>query len=95
LPARREDREYVFGRRAGAGFSGWSKAKKELDARIGALRKKAGIKQPMPPWTIHDLRRFFVTHLLGGRPLPLGCQELVEYSRKHRISTPANADDRT
>jgi integrase len=59
---RREDRDFVFGRREGA-FSGWSKAKNELDARIAVARKKTGVKKPMPPWVLHDLRRSFVTHL--------------------------------
>ena len=55
-------RELVFGIGAG-GFSGWSKAKEELDARIVAARKKAGTKKPMPLWVLHDLRRSFVTHI--------------------------------
>ena len=59
---RQENREFVFGRGAG-GFSGWSRAKLELDIRITNGRKKAGIKKPMPPWVLHDLRRSFVTHL--------------------------------
>ena len=62
LPARREDRELVFGRRD-SGFSGWSKAKGELDARIAAARKARGERKPMPAWVLHDLRRSFVTHV--------------------------------
>jgi integrase len=58
---RTEERDLVFGIGAG-GFSGWSKAKAELDARIAAGRKKAGTK-PMTPWVLHDLRRSFVTHI--------------------------------
>ena len=60
--ARRRDRDFIFGRRLG-GFSGWSKAKAELDARVAAARKTAGIKKPMPQWVLHDLRRSFVTQL--------------------------------
>lgn len=59
------DRELVFGRGAG-GFSGWSKSKAELDARIAKARAKAAHKsmaKPMPGWTLHDLRRSFVTHI--------------------------------
>jgi integrase len=37
-------------------FSGFSKAKAELDRQIAKLRKAAG-KPPMPQWTLHDLRR--------------------------------------
>jgi len=57
-----EGRDLVFGRGNG-GYSGWSKSKRELDLRIAAARKKAGIKKPMPHWTVHDLRRSFVTHM--------------------------------
>jgi len=56
----------VFGRGVG-GYSGWSKSKEELDARIAAARKEAGIKRPMPHWTLHDIRRSVVTHLVASR----------------------------
>jgi integrase len=58
---RRGDRELVFGLGEG-GFSGWSKAKAELDERIAAARRAAGIKR-MGLWVLHDLRRSFVTHI--------------------------------
>jgi integrase len=67
LPPPREGREHLFGRAANTGFSGWSKAKRELDARITANRRVAGMEKPMSPWTIHDLRRTFVTHVLERR----------------------------
>jgi integrase len=38
------------------GFSGFSKAKKELDAEIANIRKREG-RPPMPRWTLHDMRR--------------------------------------
>jgi hypothetical protein len=39
------------------------RAKKRLDARITALRRAADPKAgPLPHWTLHDLRRSFVTH---------------------------------
>jgi integrase len=37
-------------------FSGFSKAKGELDKVIADIRKKAG-REPMANWTLHDLRR--------------------------------------
>ncbi len=37
-------------------FSGFSKAKAELDKAIGEIRKADG-RDPMPNWTLHDLRR--------------------------------------
>ena len=60
-----EGRDFVFGRGAG-GFGGWSKAKAELDTQIAKARAQAAHKakgRPMPVWTLHDLRRSFVTHL--------------------------------
>jgi integrase len=57
-----DTRDLVFGIGAG-GFSGFSKGKAELDERIAAARKKAGVRKPMPGWVLHDLRRSFVTHV--------------------------------
>jgi integrase len=37
-------------------FSGFSKAKKDLDAAIAKIRKTEG-REKMPRWTLHDLRR--------------------------------------
>jgi integrase len=54
-------RDFVFGTGQG-GFSGWSKAKKQLDERIAAGATVA-------PWRLHDLRRSLATNLqrLGVR----------------------------
>jgi integrase len=49
-------RELIFGSGEG-GFSGWSKAKEQLDSRIAKMHGA-----PIPPWRIHDLRRSFATH---------------------------------
>ena len=57
-----DGRDLVFGLGAG-GFSGWSKAKSELNERIAKARRQGGVKKAMPGWTIHDLRRSFVTHV--------------------------------
>jgi integrase len=46
----------VFGSGEG-GFSGWSKAKEQLDERIAAT-----FGDRLAPWRIHDLRRSFATH---------------------------------
>jgi integrase len=59
---KREDREFVFGRGQQA-FSGWSKCKERLDAKI---KEKAG--KALPHWTPHDLRRSFATYCCGGLP---------------------------
>ena len=37
-------------------FSGFSKAKAALDAKVGEIRKAAG-RKPVAPWVLHDLRR--------------------------------------
>ena len=50
---RREGRDLVFGRRAG-GFSGWSKAKLELDAALG-----------IKAWRLRDIRRTVATGMAG------------------------------
>jgi integrase len=64
LPPAREGRAMLFGDGAGP-FSGWSRCKQRLDARIA---EAAGA--PIPPWVLHDLRRSFVTRLneLGVEP---------------------------
>jgi integrase len=57
-------RDLVFGSGEGP-FSGWSKAKEQLDTRIAEM-----IGQPLAPWRIHDLRRSFATHAaeIGVQP---------------------------
>ncbi len=53
-PARQ--RGAVFGETE-AGFSGWSRCKARLDARLAAGGAEGA------PWTLHDLRRTFVTRM--------------------------------
>jgi integrase len=48
---------YVFSSNGGSvPISGFSKAKRSLDAAIDGLRQAEG-REPMPPWRLHDLRR--------------------------------------
>jgi integrase len=48
---------FVFSSDGGkTAFSGFSKAKASLDAKLAEIRKAAG-RKPMPHWTYHDLRR--------------------------------------
>src|SRR5262249_50405385 len=54
-------RTMVFGRRPHTGYSGWGRAKEDLDAAIAEARRKRGAKADMPHWTLHDLRRTAVT----------------------------------
>ncbi len=69
VPAR-DGRDLVFGSRAGP-FSGWSKAKAELDARmVAAFKAERGSKAVLVPWRLHDLRRTAATRMgdLGVQP---------------------------
>lgn len=61
---RADGRTHVFGRADTTGFDGWGFAKRTLDARI------AGSGQPLPHWTIHDIRRTVATRMaeLGVQP---------------------------
>ena len=54
---RRNSTDFVFGR-LDSGFSGWSKAKAELDDRLAAT----GVAITAP-WTLHDVRRTIATNL--------------------------------
>jgi integrase len=55
-----KDRTHCFGRRD-TGFSGWGKAKEELDAALPSIKK---------PWTLHDIRRTVATRMgdIGVQP---------------------------
>ena len=76
LPKRPEIAQgYVFGRR-GTGFSGWSKSKDNLDARI----VKSGVH--MPPWGLHDLRRTFSTRLHDAGVAPLVIEALLAHKQQ-------------
>ncbi len=62
----RTGRDLIFGRGEG-GFSGWSKSKERLDARIAAANGGKAIAH----WTLHDLRRSFATYAGGGPEEPI------------------------
>jgi integrase len=72
----REERAAIFGDgKSGAGFSGWSKAKAAIDARIKKAtdeQKPKGKKNKTErePWRLHDLRRTVATRMadLGVQP---------------------------
>ncbi|WP_314961509.1 site-specific integrase [Bradyrhizobium cosmicum] len=56
-PEVRKNDYFIFSTTDGAvPFSGFSKAKVELDKALSAIRKEAG-REPMENWTLHDLRR--------------------------------------
>ena len=65
-----EGRHLVFGT-GGGGFSGFSRAKATLDARVDAAIKSADPKAPpMQPWRLHDLRRSAITGMANLGVLP-------------------------
>ena len=55
LPEKRNSTQFLFGREGG-GFCAWAQAKIDLDKRIAAAQGA-----PLAHWTLHDLRRTFVT----------------------------------
>jgi integrase len=61
---RERNGEFVFGRRQGRPFGGWSLSKATLDQRISAMGHK------LEPWVIHDLRRSAATHMADLGVLP-------------------------
>jgi integrase len=66
--------EYVFPSRANTPFCGFSKSKAKLDKAVLAatktLAKKGATVEPIPNWTLHDLRRTAKTLMVraGVRP---------------------------
>jgi integrase len=70
-------RELVFGSGA-AGFSGWSKAKAQLDSRL-----KAGGK-PLKPWRLHDLRRSAATGMAEIGILPHVIEAALNHISGHK-----------
>jgi integrase len=60
---RRPGRDLIFGDTASRPFSGWSRARRALDVRLGGIA-------PLAPWVLHDIRRSVATRLadLGTQP---------------------------
>jgi integrase len=94
---RHEGRDHLFGdgpRRAGGepnGFSGWSKAKAALDARILAARQQAAQKARKPAdkvqqmeFRIHDLRRTAATGMARLRVLPHVIEAALNHISGHK-----------
>jgi integrase len=79
---RREGRDLVFGNGVG-GFSGWSKAKSDLQRRLATLSEPS---EPMEPWTLHDIRRSVVTHLNEhGFAQPHVVEAIVNHVSGHKV----------
>jgi integrase len=71
---KQDDCDYVFPSRAKTPYSGYSKSKAKLDKAIFVAMKKQAKKgpkvEPIPNWTLHDLRRTGKTLMVraGVRP---------------------------
>jgi integrase len=74
---RRDERDFVFGEGRG-GFSGWSKSKTRLDARI----TKSGAV--MRPWRLHDLRRTVATRIAETGTLPHVVEAILNHVSGHK-----------
>lgn len=68
---------FVFTTTGGAkAFSGFSKAKARLDARIAAIRTARAEDDPLPDWRLHDIRRTART-LMSESDVPADIAERV------------------
>ena len=65
LEGRARDGRWVFGGNS-RGFVRWSQGKKLFDQRVAEHRAHRGAA-PMPPWTVHDIRRTVAHNLIESR----------------------------
>ncbi len=70
---RRGDRELIFGEGEGS-FSGWSQAKRRLDARSG-----------VSDWRLHDIRRTAVTGMAELGVQPHVIEALINHLSGHKV----------
>ena len=75
----REGRALVFGSRHGP-FSGWSKAKTSLDARMSAALEGAAAT----PWRLHDIRRTVATRMADLGVLPHVIEAVLNHISGHK-----------
>jgi integrase len=68
-------RDLLFGAHAADGFTAWGKAKRALDARLGAKVK---------PWTLHDLRRSAATRLADLGVQPHVIEQVLNHQSGHK-----------
>jgi integrase len=73
---KREGRDHVFGRTLGAGFSGWSSAKREFDEVC-----------KIADWRVHDLRRTVRTEIDKLGTLPHVCEAVLNHLPEKLIRT--------
>jgi integrase len=75
---RREGRSLLFGSHTGP-FSGWSKAKAALDARVSTA-----LGCPPAPWRLHDIRRTVATRLADLGVLPHVIEAILNHISGHK-----------
>jgi integrase len=76
LPQRPEDADGCAFGRMGTGFSGWSKGKRRLDARL----RDCGVVGE--PWSLHDLRRTLSTKLHDDGVPPFVVEALLAHTQQ-------------
>jgi integrase len=80
----REGRALVFGSRSGP-FSGWSKAKASLDARVQkVLRAVHDQGLTLKAWRLHDIRRTVATRLADLGVLPHVIEAVLNHVSGHK-----------
>jgi integrase len=90
IDLRKTNLEFTFGRYDGRPFSGWTKAKRELDKAIQARRRDAADLLgedlvPMPHWTLHDLRRTAATMMAEElRIMPHVIEAILNHVSGHK-----------
>jgi integrase len=75
---RERNGEFVFGRRQGRPFGGWSLSKATLDQRISAMGRK------LEPWVTHDLRRTMATRLAESGTAPHIIEAILNHVSGHK-----------
>jgi integrase len=71
----RTTRDHLFGDRAGAGFTSWSRGKLELDGRLAGTVKT---------WRVHDLRRTVATRMADIGIEPFHIEACLNHYSGHR-----------
>jgi integrase len=71
----RVGRDHLFGERGPSGFTPWTRAKTDLDNRLGDRVK---------PWTLHDLRRTAATRMCDLGVMPHVVEQILNHQSGHR-----------
>jgi integrase len=72
----RGTRDHLFGNRAGAGFTGWTREKRSLDRRLAGAVKST--------WRLHDVRRTVATGMADIDIEPHHIEAVLNHHSGHR-----------